>query len=621
MSSYSYSPYYAPYPPQSGRFSPYSSLFPSGAANSLPQQLSAASAAGPSQSSLPQHIPRRPSSDSSFHSHYDHSPSAGSSSSTPYGSLSTSPSGASFLRLAPSHLARRPSQPHTHSMPVSATDYSTARRASSTSPPLSSYRGSPGSAIGVGVGLSHPHHRAGDFSKHVPPAGSESQALDDGDSVDGDTWWSENVRRHSQQYVRNEANGELDPSGLQQKQQQLGDFDSTATLHNDDMFKHNLYDKENDEIYTENRHEATDDDRFEGDHQRMASSQYAGDIDDSRSTTPTQRNFMRQSSSQNPRKDSRPALSRVNSADRRADEAGDSGVHLVSFSAATFILINILPFFSSWSRGLRIHLGVYPGLALTIAASVAGGALLRSQRVALWRIFTYTRAHPASRELGALLATLAFGYVCTLFAPLTFRALHSVAARVPVVGALAVYIALLSWTFALGLTAVCTLGFLSWDVTKVVHLAVVRVIRYIVAPDDAGESRPQSPEPSRHQRKRPAFHVVNTEGLDNGDDDLDPLLDAALAAATMTTTTTTTTTPTTANVAAKDGNIFAAAAAAKETVSHNAYSKGKMSSSYSHSFGRPPDGFGAFAFRGGGGRDTQGDSFDHKHFGGSARAY
>ncbi|KAJ3184981.1 hypothetical protein HDU87_002547 [Geranomyces variabilis] len=506
-------------------------------------------------------------------------------------------------------------------MPVSATDFSTARRASSTSPPLSSYGGSPGSAIGMGVGISHPHHRAGDFGKHVRPAVSESQALDD--SVDGDTWWSENVRRHSQQYSRNGANGGLDPPMLQ-KQQHLGGFDSTATLHNEDMFKHDLYDKSSD-VYEETKLKAEDDIRFgnsERPHRRETSSQYAGDLNDSRSTTPTQRNFMRRHSSQNPQPST---LSRLNSADGRADEGGGSGVHLVSFSAATFILINILPFFSSWSRGLRIHLGVYPGLALTIAASVAGGALLRSQRVALWRIFTYTRAHPASRELGVLLATLGFGYACALFAPLTFRALHSVAARVPIVGALAVYIALLSWTFALGLIAVCTLGFLSWDVTKVVHLAVVKVTRYIVAPDtsEAGESRPQSPEPPR--RRRSAFHVVNTETLDDGDDEADTLLDAALAAAAMTTTTTTATNTTNVAALQKAGTAFAAGATAKEKVSHSAYAEGKMSSSYSHSFGRPPDdGLGAYAFRGGGGGDMRGlaplqnslDSFDHRRFSG-----
>ncbi|KAJ3148698.1 hypothetical protein HDU89_004548 [Geranomyces variabilis] len=512
-------------------------------------------------------------------------------------------------------------------MPVSAADFSTARRASSTSPPLSSYGGSPGSAIGMGVGISHPHHRAGDFGKHVRPGASESQALDD--SVDGDTWWSENVRRHSQQYSRNGANGGLDPSMLH-KQQHLGGFDSTATLHND-MFKHDLYDK-NSDVYEENQQKADDDIRFgdsERPHRRETSSQYAGDINDSRSTTPTQRNFMRHPSSQNPQPSTMPTLSRLNSADERADEGGGNGVHLVSFSAATFILINILPFFSSWSRGLRIHLGVYPGLALTIAASVAGGALLRSQRVALWRLFTYTRAHPASRELGALLATLGFGYACALFAPLTFRALHSVAARVPIVGALAVYIALLSWTFALGLTAVCTLGFLSWDVTKVVHLAVVKVTRYIVAPDssEAGESRPQSPEPPR--RRRSAFHVVNTEALDDGDDEADPSLDAALAAAAMTTTTTTTTTTNVAGLH-KNGTAFAAGVAAKESVSHSAYAKGKMSSSYSHSFGRPPDdGLGAYAFRNRGGGDMRGvaprqnslDAFDHRRLGGGGRVY
>ncbi|TPX66712.1 hypothetical protein SpCBS45565_g04313 [Spizellomyces sp. 'palustris'] len=168
---------------------------------------------------------------------------------------------------------------------------------------------------------------------------------------------------------------------------------------------------------------------------------------------------------------------------RPPPQAPTSHIHLFLFSTLTFILLHHLPFFSSWTRTLRLRLGFYPALIITLATSVAGGTIFRSKRTAIANFLVKCRAHPASREFGALLAAITLAYICAIMAPLAFRMLHSLATRIPILGPLGVYIALMWWCIVFALVGIWAMAFFAWDVTKVVHGAVVNIFRYVVAAD------------------------------------------------------------------------------------------------------------------------------------------
>ncbi|KAJ3023880.1 hypothetical protein HKX48_000066 [Thoreauomyces humboldtii] len=293
-----------------------------------------------------------------------------------------------------------------------------------------------------------------------------------------------------------------------------------------------------------------------------------------------------------------------------------STVHRAGFSAASFILLTTLPIISAWSHSLRIHFGPYPALAITIAASAVLGCLLADRRHQLASMYASLRAHPAGKEAAALIGVLGAAYVACAFMPLAFRLLHGIMNGLPLVGGVAVYAVLLWGTTVLGVATVWTMAVMSWDVTRVVHGAVVKVSRYVVAPDATADASAPPPPVEMQTRSRGGglgggryhhqhhhhhqrhvvgggFRVVNSSDSsedssdheEDDDDDGGQGVEAAFEALRTTTNRTTTTkTNSTATFVGSDGKFKATLGETSQRQQQRESSmylgKGKMPSFY-----------------------------------------
>ncbi|KAI9088738.1 hypothetical protein DFS34DRAFT_654795 [Phlyctochytrium arcticum] len=189
---------------------------------------------------------------------------------------------------------------------------------------------------------------------------------------------------------------------------------------------------------------------------------------DSRSPTPTPRHFTYSQSTT-------PSSSIAADSTKRRPPTSPYLLRAL-FSLVSFVALHLFPF-SIWTRTLGLRLGIYPALVVTTSTAFVSGTLLHMRRDSIAQVITATRAHPASRELTALLLVVGAAYTCALMTPLTFRVLHQMTTRVPVFGDLAVYMTLLGTSIAFAIISVTGIMFLTWNVTKVVHGAVVNVFR------------------------------------------------------------------------------------------------------------------------------------------------